>query len=266
MMTQLQPGLGQEEMAADDLRLVLDCERRIVNAWPSPATLLIGDWVVRFAGGYSGRANSASPLRPGAELDEATLALIEELYRADGLPPCMRLTPLVGETTRAAVLARGYRVKDASFGLIRPLADIEPEVEPDLQIEARPSQEWIAGVAARQPGIKADAGKLAAIVDAVRLPAAFATWLVAGEPVAFGMSVAERGMAEIGSVVVDPAHRGHGFGRRLVVGLMGWARAMDCDSAYLQVDQTNAIALGLYRSLGFRRLYAYETRVLDLGA
>jgi len=247
-----------------ELDLVLDCERRIVNAWPAPATLLIGDFVVRFASGYSGRANSASPLKPGAELDEATLTLIEELYRSDGLPPCIRLTPLVGEATLAMVTARGYVVRDASFGLIRQLDDIEPEIEPDLQIEARPSADWIAGVAARQSGIKADAGKLAAIVEGVRLPAAFATWLIAGEPVAFGMSVAERGMAEIGSVVVDPAHRGQGLGRRLIGGLMGWARAMECRQAYLQVDQTNAVAMGLYGAMGFRQLYAYETRVLDL--
>ena len=253
-------------MTVPELDLVLDCERRIVNAWPAPATLLIGDFVVRFASGYSGRANSASPLNPGAELDEATLSLIEELYRSDGLPPCIRLTPLVGEATLAMVKARGYVVRDASFGLIRSLGDIEPAIEPEVQIEARPSADWIVGVAARQTGIKADPEKLSAIVEGVRLPAAFATWLIAGEPVAFGMSVAERGMAEIGSVVVDPAHRGHGFGRRLIVGLMGWARAMEAQQAYLQVDQANAVALGLYGSLGFRQLYAYETRVLDLAA
>lgn len=258
--------MAADEGTGADLALMLDCERRIVNAWPSPATLLIDDWVVRFAGGYSGRANSASPLKPGAELDEDTLALIEELYRADGLPPCIRLTPLVGEATLARVKARGYVVRDASLGLIRALDDVAAEIEPDLQIEARPSADWIAGVAARQSGVKADAGKLAAILEGVRLPAAFATWLIAGEPVAFGMSVAERGMAEIGSVVVDPAHRGQGLGRRLIGGLMGWARAMECRQAYLQVDQTNAVANGLYGSMGFRRLYAYETRVLDLGA
>ena len=76
----------------NDLAFVLACERRIVNAWPAPATLLIDDWVVRFANGYSGRANSASPTVAGAEMDDETLALIEELYRADGLPPCVRLT------------------------------------------------------------------------------------------------------------------------------------------------------------------------------
>ncbi len=248
--------------AEKDLALALECERRIVNAWPSPATLLIGDWVVRFANGYSGRANSASPLKPGAELSEADFAFIEELYRADGLPPSIRLTPFVGELTRAAALARGYSFKDSSFGLIAPLAGFSPPGEGEIEIEARPSADWIAGVAARQTGPKTNAAHLAAIVETVRLPAAFATLRIEGEPVGYGMSVAERGMAEIGSVVVDAGHRGKGLGRRLVTGLMGWARAQDCADAYLQVEQSNAVATGLYGSLGFRRLYAYETRIL----
>ncbi|TCR67003.1 GNAT family N-acetyltransferase [Bosea sp. BK604] len=249
--------------APDDQALVLECERRVVNAWPSPSTLLIGDWVVRFASGYSGRANSASPLKPGAELDDATLAMIEELYRADGLPPSIRLTPLVGEDTHKRVLARGYRLKDASFGLIADLDGAEPLIEPDLQIEARPSQDWIAGVSSHQVEAKRNEAQLAAIVEKVRLPAAFATFLLAGEPVAYGMSVAERGMAEIGSVIVDPNHRGHGLGRRMITGLMSWARLMDAHASYLQVDQTNAVALKLYAGLGFRQLYAYETRILE---
>jgi ribosomal protein S18 acetylase RimI-like enzyme len=247
----------------EDSQLALECERRIINAWPALSTLVLGDWVLRFANGYSGRANSATPLAYGAELDDAMLDMLEELYRADGLPPTIRLTPLVAEATRAAVLARGYRVKDASFGMIAPLAGLPVSEEAELQIEARPELEWIAGVAARQSGVKTHAGNLAAIVEKVRLPAAFASWLVEGEPVAFGMAVAERGMAEIGLICVDPAHRGKGLGRRIVAGLMGWAGAMDCHSAYLQVEQSNAIAIGLYRSLGYRQLYAYETRILD---
>lgn len=250
------------QLPQDD-RLVLECERRIVNAWPSPSTLLIDDWVVRFASGYSGRANSASPLQPGAELDEATLAMIEELYRADGLPPSIRLTPLVGEATRERVLARGYIVKDASFGLIAGLNGAEPAIEPDLQIEARPSQDWIAGVSSHQSEDKRNESQLAAIVEKIRLPAAFATLLLAGEPVAYGMSVVERGMAEIGSIVVDPNHRGHGLGRRLIAGLMSWAKLMEAESCYLQVGETNTVALKLYAGLGFRKLYRYETRILE---
>ena len=122
---------------------------------------------------------------------------------------------------------------------------------------------WTAGAAALQSGNKTHAGNLAAVIEKVRLPAAFATWLVEGEAVAFGMSVAERGMAEIGLICVHPDHRGHGYGRRIVQGLMGWAGAMGCHSAYLQVEQSNAVAISLYGSLGFRTLYQYETRILD---
>jgi GNAT superfamily N-acetyltransferase len=249
---------------SEDGALVLGCERRIINAWPALSTLVVGDWVLRFANGYSGRANSATPLSFGAELDATMLDLIEELYRADGLTPAIRLTPLVADATRAAVLERGYRVKDKSFGQIAPLAGFAASEEPELQIEARPSLEWTAGVAALQSGNKTHVGHLAAIVEKIRLPAGFATWLVEGEAVAFGMSVAERGMAEIGLICVHPDHRGHGFGRRIVRGLMGWAAAMGCGHAYLQVEQGNAVANNLYGSLGFRQLYAYETRILDL--
>ncbi len=148
-------------------------------------------------------------------------------------------------------------------GLISGLDAVEPVIAADIEYTPLATQEWIAGVAARQTGTKANAAHLAAIVERVRVPAAFATLMIAGEPVAYGMSVAERGMAEIGSVVVDEAHRGQGLGRRIVSGLMSWARAMACHSAYLQVDQKNAVALGLYRSLGYRELYAYETRIID---
>lgn len=247
----------------DTTALVLDCERRIINAWPAPVTLLVGDWVLRLANGYSGRANSASAIAPGAELDPAMLAQIEALYRAEGLPACIRLTPLIGERTRAAVIARGYRVKDASFGMIAELSGLDAGAEPALRIEPRPSRDWCAGVAARQTGAKTHVGNLTAIVGNIRMPAAFATLLIDGEPVGYGMCVAERGMAEIGAIVVDAGYRGQGLGRRLVQGLMAWARDAGCDYAYLQVEQGNAVAINLYDRLGFRRLYAYETRILD---
>ncbi len=77
---EMAPGAGgrrrADERASNRRRgprdLVAACERRIVNAWPAPTTLIIGDWVVRMANGYSGRANSASPLSAGADLSDAS--------------------------------------------------------------------------------------------------------------------------------------------------------------------------------------------------
>jgi ribosomal protein S18 acetylase RimI-like enzyme len=245
-----------------DLALVTACEERIVNAWPAPSTMMVEGWAVRFANGYSGRANSASPLRPGATLSEEALALIEKLYEEAGLPPCIRLTPLTASGMARRLAARGYRIRDRALGMVASLAEVLPSTA-KLQVEPRATRGWIKAVAALQSPEKNDPEKLAAIVGGVRLPAAFARLDADGAPVALGMSVAERGMAEIGSLIVDEARRGSGHGRALVQGLMGWARAQSCHSAYLQVEAGNAPAIRLYRSLGFRPVYAYGTWVRD---
>jgi ribosomal protein S18 acetylase RimI-like enzyme len=245
-----------------DMALVGACETRIVNAWPAPTTLLLDGWVARFAHGYSGRANSVSSLRPGGDLDEATLAFVEDLYRRAGLAPRIRFTPLVAEDARRRLAGRGYRVETASFGMVAELDAARHAPVAGMIAADHADDDWIAGVCAHQTGNKRSRDHLAAIVRGVRLPAAFATLMHEGRPAAYAMSVAERGMAEIGAVIVDETLRGRGLGKTLMMGLMGWAAAQGCHLAYLQVDQSNGLAFDIYRRLGFRTLYAYETRIL----
>lgn len=246
-----------------DTALVSACETRIVNAWPAPTTLVVDQWVVRFANGYSGRANSASSLREGGDMDETTLAFVEGLYRQAGLPPRIRFTPLVAESARRRFAERGYRIETASFGMV---AELDPNLHPPapgMLTTAQAEDAWIDGVCAHQTGNKRNREHLGAIVSGVRVPAAFATLLHEGRPAAYAMSVAERGMAEIGAVIVDEALRGKGLGKQMMLGLMGWAAAQGCSQAYLQVDQSNGLAFEMYKGLGFRTVYAYETRILD---
>jgi N-acetylglutamate synthase len=77
-------------MSDVDLVLTRSCEERIVNCWPAVETLLIGDFVVRLANGYSSRANSASPIRDGAQLSDSEIDVIEGIYRDAGLKPCAK--------------------------------------------------------------------------------------------------------------------------------------------------------------------------------
>ena len=246
-----------------DTALVSACETRIVNAWPAPTTLVVDQWVVRFANGYSGRANSASSLREDGDMDETTLAFVEGLYHQAGLPPRIRFTPLVAESARRRFAERGYRIETASFGMVAELNPGLHQSIPDMVTTAQADDAWIDGVCAHQTGNKRNREHLAAIVSGVRVPAAFATLLHEGRPAAYAMSVAERGMAEIGAVIVDEALRGKGLGKQLMLGLMGWAAAQGCSLAYLQVDQSNGLAFEMYKRLGFRTVYAYETRILD---
>jgi ribosomal protein S18 acetylase RimI-like enzyme len=243
-----------------DLDLVRACEERIVNAWPAIDTLLVGDFVLRFAGGYSSRANSASAIRAGARLSEENLDLIEHLYRKAGLPPCLRLTPLCDRSVGAEMARRGFRLRDRAIGMVAALDRFVPTSAGRLALSGVPDAAWIRAVSARQTGAKKDAdAALAAIVGRVRLPAAFATLHVDGRDIGFGMSVAERGMAEIGAIVIDESLRGRGLGRALVGGLMAWARAQGARQAFLQVEESNAPAIRTYDALGFRELYRYDT-------
>lgn len=252
------------DILAIDLALVGACETRIVNAWPAPTTLLVDQWVVRFANGYSGRANSASSLREAGDMDEATLRFVEGLYREAGLPPRIRFTPLVAQDARRRFAERGYRIETASFGMV---AELDPGLHlpvAGMVAMAQADDAWIDGVCSHQTGNKRNREHLAAIVSGVRVPAAFATLMHEGRPAAYAMSVAERGMAEIGAVIVDETLRGKGLGKQLMLALMGWAAAQGCTHAYLQVDQSNGLAFEMYKRLGFRTVYAYETRILDI--
>ena len=116
---------------------VAACEERILNCWPSHQTVLVGDWLCRFAQGYSGRANSACAVREAARLEEAEIQHIEGLYRGAGQRPSFRLSPLTGEALRERLETRGYRPEDGSFGMIGPA--FSGDLPSELLLEERPA-------------------------------------------------------------------------------------------------------------------------------
>jgi ribosomal protein S18 acetylase RimI-like enzyme len=217
------------------------------------------------AAGYSGRANAVSALRPQTRLADDFLDWTEALYADEGLPPCIRVTPLLADGTQAQLEARGYRVRDRSIGMIATLMPLA-RLPGEAGLVHRPVADaaWVRGISALQSGNKKDADEaLMAIVSRIRLPASFATISHAGAPVGYGMTVIERGMAELGAIILAPEARGRGLGRALVAGLMRFAWENGAGRAYLQVEQGNAPAIALYDSLGFVPVYAYATMVRD---
>lgn len=229
------------------------CEERLMNCWPSHQSVVAGDWLCRFAKGYSGRANSACAWREGVGLDDGLIAHIEALYRAAGLRPSFRLSPVTGEAVRVALEARGYSPEDGSVGMIGPAFAGEPDG--DLVLEATPSRAWLEGASRWQVASKQDPEALLGIVGNIRVPTRYATLHHYGTPAAYALISLDRGMAEFGAVMVDPVIRGAGLGRRLVKGIIGWATNAGAERIFLQAATDNDIAIGLYRSLGFTDLY-----------
>lgn len=242
-----------------DLAEVVACEQRIVNCWPAPSTLIVGGYAVRFAFGYSGRANSASAIHAKADLADADIEAIEQLYREAGLPPTFRDTPLMSRVMRKRLDQRGYVLKDASFGMVADFAGVEFQRRADVEIAREPGPEWLEGISRFQTPDKRSPEHLKAIVGAIRFPAFFATVRQASRAIGFGYSAVDRGYAEIASIMLDPAARGQGIGRGMVETLLAEAVAAGATKGFLQVEANNRIAKALYQKLGYRDVYYYET-------
>ena len=79
--------------------------------------------------------------------------------------------------------------------------------------------------------------------------------------VACASAVLERGYVTLVNVIVSEAYRGQGLGRQLCESLLSEAVKAGAHTAYLQVVQSNSIAVHLYEKLGYRKLYSYWYRV-----
>src|SRR5260370_17760118 len=85
---------------AIDLAGVGRLEELAFRGWPALESRDVAGWRLRFAGGYTKRANSINALSQDAETDPATIQKLEAAYRARGQPPIWRLNPLVPAAIR----------------------------------------------------------------------------------------------------------------------------------------------------------------------
>lgn len=247
--------------AAIDRTLVGGLESRLVNAWPAFEVELAEGWLMRFAEGYSKRANAASPILPGARLDEELIAQVLRAFAERGIPACFRLTGIEDDGADALLADEGFVEYDPSLGMVA-LIDALADPDPSVRIEPVAKPAWIAAAAAAQSVDKQDTTKLGRIVRSIRQPAGFATLVLDGQAAAWGFAVVERGFVGLYDIVVASDLRGLGLGRTLVSGLMGWGQRRGAERAYLQMREANQVADALYRSLGFTTAYRYTHRVL----
>ena len=97
-------------------------ERTMFRAWPAFDAVDYDRWVLRFADGYTKRANSVNP-HFGSSLPLATkIAHCESVYRARGLSTIFRLTPFSQPEDLDNTLAKlGYKTLDPTLVMTCPL-------------------------------------------------------------------------------------------------------------------------------------------------
>lgn len=248
------------EPPAIPLDRVAALEDLTLTAWPCLRTIHHDGWVLRFARGHTGRANSVNVLAPGVLALKEKVAFAEQRYRDQSLDPMFRLTPLCPPELDGELERQGYALDNPS--LVQVLDGLPP-AGPDLpgvRVESRPSPEWIDAYAGMTGLSATRRSALAAILDAIAPATLYAAAVEDGEIRSVALGVVDRAHVGIFDVATRRDCRGQGLAGRVVGTLLRRAAGLGAASAYLQVAAPNAPALAVYGRLGFRTLYPYHYR------
>jgi len=256
-------------------------EEYSANAWPSLKTLFVEGWALRFAGGYTRRANSVLPLHGGGGRLSERVAACEALFRLEGLRPAFKMTEAAPTGLDGLLAGTGYAIEaptvlmdleDIAGGIASGAADGDtpgsgtgragrtglPGAE--ATVLERPDAEWFEAWASFSGPREADLPIARTILANIVPERRFLLLREQGRPVACALVVIEGGWAGVFDVVVKPGERGRGLGRGIMRLALEAAAAAGARSSYLQVVSGNSPAEKLYAGLGYRPVYGYWYR------
>lgn len=114
-----------------------------LNAWPAVQTILYDGWVLRFANGYTRRANSVNPLYAFQNAVDEKIAFCEQIYRHKGLPVVFKITPASQPGDLDALLtARDYRADSRTSVQLLELDRWHESAHSDILVSEELGQEW----------------------------------------------------------------------------------------------------------------------------
>jgi len=236
---------------------VAELQRIAAEGWRAPTVDRLGGWLLREAGGVTGRANSALPLGdPGVELPSA-VATVTRWYTERELPPMFQLPsaevdpalePLLDN--EGWVASPGVHVMTAALGaaLRRGGGDVP------VSVDDVPSDGWLARW--RASADPDSARRLLTNHDRV----VFGSVVDGGEVVATARASVDGRWTGLFCVAVAASHRRQGLGRAVSLVVLRRAVELGARFSYLQTETDNAAAITLYTDLGYRVHHDYVYR------
>jgi GNAT superfamily N-acetyltransferase len=248
----------------------LQLEAVMAGHWRAPETERFGGWLLRAAGGFTGRANSVLPLGEPDRPAETAVADVAAWYRARGLRPRAAVpAPRPGDPDRdvldraaaaftaagwAPDLSHGAEVLTAPTGALLAPAAAPPDGLTITLLDA-PDDGWLAryhyrGQALAEPGLRLLRSAPEQVFAAVRDGDA---------TVAVARGSVGDAWAGVTAVEVAPEYRRRGLARLMLAHVAAWAWRRGAGSTFLQLGDANEAAERLYTSAGFtpHHTYAY---------
>jgi len=239
---------------------IADLERAASLGWRATEESQLGDWVLRAAGGFTGRANSVLAVGdPGLPVESA-VARARDWYAARGLPALVSVAFPVGQAEGSDLdrflRERGWPVLRGAIVMTAGVAALTGPVD-GVDVTADPDEGWL--------GLYRYRGERPPPVSRRLLKSApwqaFGSVVLDGRTVAIGRVAIAAGWAGLTAVEVAPDYRRRGLGMTITRALVAAAVARGgVAGLYLQVDDANAAARALYHQAGFTDHHAYHYR------
>jgi len=238
--------------------LAQQVEEAALNAWPALRQIVYDGWLLRFADGYTKRANSVTPLHP-SQIDLAQkIEFCEQAYPHQQLPCIFRLPSFDAFPLDDLLAQRGYTLRDPTLVLCRDLHTLA--AADHISVRHDTLDRWLETFCRLSNTAPDQHRTHHTMLQRITQQCLWAT-LVLDEPVACGMGVREGPLFGLFDIVTASGQRNRGYGTQLVQAMLQWAAQHGAAQAYLQVVAHNAAARHVYARLGFAELYQYWYRI-----
>jgi ribosomal protein S18 acetylase RimI-like enzyme len=233
---------------------ILELDQICNLTWPATENLENSGWLMRAAGGVTNRANSVLPLVANLEAGTLTdfaekLLVAQEFYQKRNLPTIFQVAlptwQVLSDKLRSIGAVETIRGNTMVTDLISSKQNIPSGFE--IAQSNQVTDKWLE--LQPTPGIK----KILAGCSATYL-----TIIKNSQTIATCRIALAKSWSSITRVYVHQDFRGQGLGKAITAAALEASFEQGATKALLQVEASNAIAIGIYESLGFNFHHEYS--------
>lgn len=244
----------------------VEIEQLALNAWPGLNTYLHAGLVVRWADGYTKRANSATALFDASWTAEKQ-QWVEDFYAKRDQRPIFRLLSFTQPVVMDQKLeAAGYEQLDLTAVMTKALEPDQFKKEIDGRCQIVSLADWLEIFHELDRSKLGDEKKQLHHALLRQIPGQLCPLVLYSnegdgiEPAACGLGVLDGGAIGLFDIITAENQRRRGWGKLLIASLLAWGIQKGAHTSFLQVVEKNQPAIALYEKLGFAQLYRYWYR------